>query len=60
MRRRGRGRPAKEPAAKRIIVFRPAELFTRLRQAARAANTDVSALLSRIVHDYLKRQRRAR
>jgi hypothetical protein len=58
--RRGRGRPPKEKATKRLIVFRPASLFTRLTVAARAAGTDVSALVSRIVDAYLKRERRAR
>jgi len=60
VRRRGRGRPPKEKAIKRLIVFRPASLYTRLSVIARAAGTDVSALVSRLVDTYLKRQRRAR
>jgi hypothetical protein len=57
---RGPGRPAKAPAAKALIVFRPAALLARLREAALAEGTDLSALLCRLAERYLKRHKGGR
>jgi hypothetical protein len=53
---RGPGRPPKERAVKRLIVFRPASLLARLQRAAAAEGLDVSALLCRLAEHYLKRK----
>jgi hypothetical protein len=53
---RGPGRPPKAQATKALIVFRPAVLLERLRRAAAAEGTDVSALLCRLAEHYLKRR----
>jgi len=55
--RRARGRPPKAPATKRLIVFRPPELWARLQRAARTTGVDVSALLCDIVERFLKTRR---
>jgi hypothetical protein len=56
-RRRGPGRPPKAAAAKTLIVFRPAGLLARLRRAAMAEGTDISALLCRLAEHYLSRRK---
>jgi len=56
--RRGPGRPPKGDAIKALIVFRPSALLGRLRRAAAAKGTDVSALLCQLAEAYLKRRAR--
>jgi len=60
MKRPKMGRPSKGPARRRVIVFRPPDLWTRLQRAARDTGLDVSTLLCRLAETYLRRHRGTR